>query len=255
MLAVARNGVIAFRNLYRISITQGFLPGGFRLGLDTTVADVWTRVPDPDVAGGWRAARAVLTIVVDVGSRMLVTFNLSLRPIDSGIMRGVLLRAIRQEHNYPGLLSTGVPHEVQVDRGAEHQGLFRETLKRLGIERRVTGDSNPQGNGRVERLIDTINKEVFSSLPGYSPTQRPIDPYAPPENDAKRNLRDLKYEPYRLELPVMALLTLPELEVRILGWATVYNQRPHRSLPANSEPLRQMIAQARQLDHTLTEQE
>lgn len=248
LVAIARHGIAWYRNHYQMSIAQDFVPGGFRLEVDSTVADIWVRIPDASKPGGWDSVRVALTVVQDAGTRMLVTFNCSLHAIDSNIMRGVFRRVVHQERNYPGLLSTGVPYQVALDRGSEHRGLFRETLERLGIEVLVGGDNDPQGRARVERLIGTINREVFGNLPGYSPTHRRFNPHAPAENDAKRNLSQLRYEPYRLELPIQGLRTLSQLEAELLGWATLYNERSHPNLSTESPAIMRMIATAKHLD-------
>ena len=138
---------------------------------------------------------------------MLVTYNLSFKAIDSGILLGTFRRVVNQDANYPGLLSPGVPRKVLVDAGAENQGLFRETLTRLGVEVSVSSGYHPERNGREERLIQTVQTEVLAALPGYAKLHKRFDPYAPAEKEQTRRLGSLKYEPYRLELPVTALLT------------------------------------------------
>jgi hypothetical protein len=200
------------------------------------------------VAGGYRAFRPVLTVIEDVGSRLFVTFNLSLYAIDSGICLGVLGRALNQDQNYAGMPSVGVPHEITLDKGAEHQSVFREALEALTIDVVPRRDNSPRAGAHVESLIGTITTEVFKNLPvGYSACERPFDPYAPADRDVKRNLAALKYDAYKLEVPVEALLTLQELESRIWGWATVYNERPHISLPVDSPAVQAALCQVQRI--------
>jgi hypothetical protein len=183
-------------------------------------------------------------VIEDIGTRLCVAFNLSLVAIDSGIICGTFLRACNQDVQdevHPGLVSPGIPFEVCLDQGSEHRGRFRELLDRLGIEVVPGRENEPEAHAHVERLIESITQRLFRSLPGFSETHKAFNPYAPLEADAKRRVRDLKYDPYRLELPVTALLTLDELEERILAWVTVYNHTPHSGLPTESAALQQMI--------------
>ena len=241
--AMAKRGPTAFRDLTELTSTFLAVLGGMRLSIDSTVLDRWIKVPAPD--GGWQPMRPVLTIIEDVGSRLLVTFNLSLYPIDSGICAAVLGRAIDARQNYPGLMSVGVPYEIALDKGSEHQRRFLEVLDRLQIEPIPRNPDSARGGAHVERLIETITTEVCANRLGYSKTERLIDPYAPSDRDTKRNLSQLKYEPYRLDIPVESLATLSELEVQILAWATLYNARPHPGLEVNSPEIQGLLRSTR----------
>ncbi len=248
LYAMAEHGRGYFRNVFRLSIAQGALPAGYRYEIDSTVADIWVRVPDPRNPGAWLAVRPALTVVQDAGSRALLTFNLALSAIDSGIVLGTVQRAIDPEFNYPGLISLGVPREIAVDEGSEHRGNFSRVMGQLGVEV-INGIPNePQGQAKVERVIRTITTEVLSHMVGYSPIHKRLDPYAPADADAKRTLTKLKYEPVRREVLVEQLPTLPELEAKILAWGSVYNDRPHKGLPSDSPELRQLIELADKLD-------
>lgn len=232
----------AFRSLYQMALDHGVLPGGSALQVDTTVADQWVRVRDASRSSGWRPVRPILTVVQDVGSRLLVTFNCSLKKIDSEIVRGTFLRAVNEEHNYPGLISTGLPQEVWLDRGPEHKGEFENTLKQLGVKVRMNED--PEGRARLENLFDTINSEVLQNRPGYSPTEQPLDPYVAEDGASgdSRNLRSLKYEPRRSNVPVEALDTLADFEHQLLAFATAYNDRPHPGLRANDQAVKKLLS-------------
>ena len=243
LAAMAKGGPTAFRDLTELTTTFLAVLGGVRVSIDSTVLDRWIKVPNGD--GGWEAMRPVLTVIEDVGSRLLVTFNLSLYPIDSGICAAVLGRAIDARQNYPGLMSVGVPYEIALDKGSEHQGQFCDVLNRLQIEVVPRNNDSPRGGAHVERLIGTITTEVCANRLGFSKAERIIDPYAPSDRDTKRNLAQLKYEPYRLDIPVGALVTLSDLEAEILGWATLYNARPHPALEVNSPEIQGLLRSAR----------
>ena len=245
LVALARKGPTWFRDHCEEALSHGIFPGGLRLTIDSTVADAWVKVWVNSV---YIPFRPVLTVVEDVGSRVLVTFNLSLYAIDSGICLGVLGRALNQDRNYPGLPSVDVPHEITMDKGAEHQGAFREALELLGIDVVPRKDNDPRGGAHVESLIGTITEEVFKNLPtGYSACERPFDPYAPADRDVKRNLAALKYDPYKREVPIEALPTLQDLEAAIWGWATLYNERSHVSLPVDSPEVQEGLRRVQRI--------
>lgn len=240
LVAMARMGPTWFRDNCEVALSHGVFPGGQRLALDSTVLDAWIKVW---CETEWRAFRPVLTVVEDVGSRALVTFNLSLFAIDSGICLGTLGRALNQKQNYPGLMSVRVPYEITLDKGAEHQGRFLAALERLQIEVVPRKDNAPRGGAHVERLIGTITTEVVKNIGvGYSKCDRTFNAYAPADSDTKRNLTSLKYESYKREVPVESLMTLERLEARILAWATVYNERPHPALAVNDPRVQACLA-------------
>jgi hypothetical protein len=248
LYAMAQHGEGYFRNLFRLAIGQGALPAGYRYEIDSTVADIWVRVPDPRNPGTWLAVRPVLTVVQDSGSRALLAFNLALSAVDSGIVLGTVQRAIDPAFNYPGLISLGVPREIAVDQGSEHRGGFRRVMLHLGVKVIDGIPDEPQGRAKVERLIRTMTTQVLSHMVGYSPIHKRLDPYASAEADAKRTLTRLKYEPIRREVLVEQFPTLPELEAKLLAWGSLYNDRPHQGLPSDSPELRQLIALADKLD-------
>jgi transposase InsO family protein len=245
LAAIAEHGESYFQAHHRLALSYGYLPGNRRLSIDSTVADLWVRVPDTDAECGWSARRPVLTVIQDVGSRLLVTYGLSLWAIDSGICLALLGRALQPSRNYPGLLSAGIPEEISLDKGAEHQDEFLRVLQKFHITPVPRAPNTPEAGGRLERLIGSIQTEVFSNLVGYSKTDEVFDPYAPPAADTKRGLTALKYDPYRLEVPVMALPTLGQVDSHILGWGVTYNARPHVGLPARDGMLERSIAEAR----------
>lgn len=193
------------------ALAMGALPEGYRYEIDSSIADVRVRVPDPQNPDEWHVVQPVLTVIQDAGSRALLTFDLALSPVDAGGVLKVLRRAIDPRLNFIGLPSPGFPHEVAVDHGVEYQGLFVTVMAALGVT--VSRDmlNEPQVPARVERLIRTITQEVFASVDG--------------------------------------LLTLPELEARILAWALVYNDRSHVGFRSDTCHLPDPISK---LEHSTT---
>lgn len=244
LVAMARMGPTWFRENFELALTHGLLPGGMRFSIDSTVIDLWVRVW---VAGAWKPMRPVLTVLQDVGSRALITFNLSLYPVDSGICVALLGRAFDPARNYPGLPTTYPPHQFTLDKGAEHQGRFLERLKTLGVEIVPRRDNDPRGGAHIERLIGTITTEVFMHQIGYSRCERIFDPYAPADRDMKRSLSQLKYDPFRLEVPVEVLPRLNDLEADLLAWATIYNERPHSALAVDAPETQAVLRSVRRI--------
>jgi hypothetical protein len=76
--------------------------------ITTEVCDLWVKARNWGLVEGWEAISCVLTVVEDVGSRALVTFNLSLVSVDSGIATATLRRAIVPGENYAGLPQVGL---------------------------------------------------------------------------------------------------------------------------------------------------
>lgn len=250
VMSMVREGITGWRNRFRMALPGIDYPAGHRYAVDSTTCDVWIRVRDVTVPGFWRAGRCVLTVVEDVGSRSLLTFNLSLVSVDSGIALGTMRRAVMPDLNYPGLPTVGLPEEVVVDCGPEHLGDFNKSLSEAGVKVRYTTPGTPEDNGPVERVIGTIKTEVFSNLPGFTESYRVFNKYAKVKKENKKNLENLKYQPYRSDVPIMSLLTLEELELRLNAWATVYNARGHSSLKANSQILQEVM----NLDHLLNQE-
>jgi hypothetical protein len=243
-MTIGELGVTGHRSHQEPSIKADQPRGGRRLAIDSTVADIWIRVPSPDHPGRWKPVRPALTVIEDVGSRSVVTFGVSLTAVSSHLMLALFRRAVLQEANWAELVSVPLPLEIVVDAGSEHRGVMQKQLENLRIRIRGREENRPQQNARVERVIQTFGLEVFSHLPGYSKTEKRFEPYGPAEGDVKRSLKSLEYDPYRLEILPEHLLSLRELEAKILGWAVLYNARAHPGLCPNDPQVRSALAEA-----------
>lgn len=244
LLSISKDGVIGYRNRFEPYI-RGDLPlGGERLGIDSTVADIWIRVPSLSDPHAWKAVRPALTVVECVGSRSFITFGLSLVAVNPDLMLAYLRRSLLQEANWRGLVSVPVPREVVTDAGSEHRGAMKAAIRDLKVTHRGRRASRPKDNARTERLIQTVQLEVFTHLTGYSKTEKVFDPYSADEADAKRSLSSLQYDPPRMEVHPESLLTLRELEAKILGWGISYNQRAHPSLCPTDPDVRAALSLA-----------
>jgi hypothetical protein len=244
LVMLARYGLSYFRQHYESALSLGVLPGGYHLAIDSTVLNLWVRVLVSLAPERWVPMRPVLTVVEDVGSRYFATFNLALHAIDSGICLGTLRRALVPGANWPGFLTIQRPRVISFDQGSEHRGQFGRAVKAMGIDVIKRMPNAPKGGAPVERLIQTIETEVLTDMPGYSPRQEPIDPYALKESEGSRRLSQLKYEPYRMEIPVSALCTLGDVAARIAGWGASYNARPHVGLALEPFQVRRLVDEA-----------
>jgi len=97
---------------------------------------------------------------------VLVTFNLSLYAIDSGICLGVLARALNQDRNYPGLHSVAAPHDLDA---------FLTLLKRDGTLCLVGAPAEPHPSPQVFNLILKRRQLAGSLIGGIRETQEMLD--------------------------------------------------------------------------------
>jgi hypothetical protein len=251
--ALATGGKLTYRELYRLTIGgHRWYPGGTRLAFDSTLGDRFVRRRE---GREWVPVRPVLSVVEDLDSRLIVTFNYSFFAVDSEIMLGVFRRAVGLSPNYPGLIQVPVPPTVWVDRGPEHRGRFEKELKLSGIDMIYGAPNDPRLTARLERGIQTLQKGVNAGRIGYAPTQEAFDPYAPDEEDAKRTLRNLKYEGYKLDFHPMQLAEIHDLEAETAAWVSAYNQAPHSSLDMDKEWLAAEAGAARAIARAYNDRE
>ena len=254
VLKLAELGPDGFRTRFRLAFPDHPLPPGLRFAIDTTPADLVARVPDLTDSTGWRLVRVFLTLILDEGSRRLLTFNLSLWPVDSQILLGVLRRVVIPGANYPGLATVQLPPEIRMDAGPEYLGGFRKTIEVMGVEDYV--GRTPEENGRVERLFKTIKDSALGGLPGFIPNHKVTTGYVKTDSEARRKLSQLKYEPIRLSIPQSMVKTVPELEAHLHAWAVAYNRRDHTAFRTSDRALQglRLIQQALHDPHSLEQE-
>lgn len=247
-------GEDGYRSRYRLAFPGHSLPPGVRFAIDTTPPDLVVRVPDLTSETNWTLVRVFLTWIIDEGSRMSLTFNISLWPVDSQILLGTLRKVLVPGANYPGLPTVSPPPEIRMDAGSEYLGGFRQTMTDLGIRTQV--GNVPELNGRVERMFRSINEGALGGLPGYTPTQSATPGYIKSSSEGRRQLSQLKYEPVRVSIPESTVLTLPELEAHLHAWAIAHNARPHSAFRTSDQALNGLrrIQQAIHSPHTLCQE-
>lgn len=251
---LSKLGADGFRSRFRLAFPAHSLPPGLRFAIDTTPADLVARVPDLTDETGWRLVRVFLTLVVDEGSRRILTFNLSLWPVDSQILLGVLRKVVVPGAGYPGLPTVPMPPEIRTDAGPEYLGAFRTTIQAAGITDYV--GRSPEENGRVEKLFRTLKDQALGGLPGFTPNHEVTDGYVKTASEGHRKLTQLKYEPIRLSIPQSMVKTVPELEAHLHAWAVAYNRRPHSAFRSSDRALQglRLIQKALHEPKTLTEE-
>ncbi|TVQ95923.1 MAG: hypothetical protein EA398_16715 [Deltaproteobacteria bacterium] len=235
---VASEGLKGFRSGHRLWLPSHLVPAGQRLALDSTPADIVLRRLSPEDPTRWEMCRPAMTLVEDVGSRTMITFNLSFEPVSADILLSVMRRAFLQEANFPGLISSGVPQELVIDGGSEYEGAFKAEMKRLGVEVLESRSYEPTHNAKAERVIGTVSRSLLPQLPGYSKRESPYAEHRTPDRELRRNP---KYETYKLEVPIESLLTIEEFEEKLLAWSEVYNHSPHSALRADCPDVREAV--------------
>lgn len=184
--------------------------------LDIIVVDPIFRKP---------VGRPYITVALDVFSRMIYGFYLSLDPPSYFSVGQTLLMGIRPKDSYLRRLNIdgswnifGIPGHIilHTDNAMEFQSKQLEfLLGYLGISQQFRPKGKPHYGGHIERFFRTLNEELHR-LPGttFSDVQ-------------KRG----KYRPEE-----EASLTLDELERYIVQWIVgVYHKRPHSSLRKSPE--------------------
>ena len=182
--------------------------------LDIVVVDEKTGEP---------IGRPYLTLAVDVYSRMVYGYYLSLEApgyfsVAQTLLMGILPKdALLEELEVDGKWEIwGIPQKIHVDNAAEFRSSHLERFcKEYGITIDYRPRKTPHYGGHVERLIKTINQEVHN-LPGTTFS-----------NPVERK----EYRPEK-----KAVFTLLELEKWLVHYiVNVYHKRIHSELEMTPE--------------------
>ncbi|MCB1349223.1 MAG: DDE-type integrase/transposase/recombinase [Maritimibacter sp.] len=131
---------------------------------DVTVVDPVTRRP---------LGRPTLTVAIDVNSRMVMGFHLSLEPPSLLSVALCLTHAVMEKTHWltarginTDWAAQGIPRAIYVDNGAEfHAGAFGMACAEYQIDLRHRPPGTPRYGGHIERLIGTMMGAVHL-LPG-----------------------------------------------------------------------------------------
>lgn len=177
--------------------------------VDVTVVDPVTRLA---------VGRPTLTVAIDVNTRMVLGFYLSLEPPSLTAVALCLTHAVMDKSAWlaaRGMANAwpaqGIPKLIHVDNGAEfHAHAFERACSEYGIELAYRPPGTPRFGGHIERLIGTMMGAVHL-LPGshFSNTRERGD----------------------LDSEAEAVMTLRELEVYMaLEITGAYHARVHKAL-------------------------
>jgi putative transposase len=131
-----------------------------------------------------------ITVAIDVYSRCVVAFRVSLDPPSAGVVGLVISRTILPKNAWfekidPTLLVYkapfyGRPAVIHTDNGSDLKAAgVLETLSRYGIDSDLRPTGKPNYGGHIENLVGTLTKRIYG-LPGAKPerTKVPRD-YSP----------------------------------------------------------------------------
>ena len=182
--------------------------------IDHTLADIIVvdEVDRKPIGRPW------LTIVVDVATRMIAGFHLSLdSPSSSSVALAISHAVLPKTADIEGLgidaswPVDGLPHLIHLDNAKEFHGQALERgCQEHGIALKFRPPRMPHFGGHIERLIGTLMGEVHL-LPGTTFSSVEDRGRYPSENRASLTLRDLKH-----------WLTLQVVQI--------YHRRVHRAI-------------------------
>ena len=98
--------------------------------LDSTQLDQRVVCPPGHPKEG-KVVRPWVSLMLDLGSRSALTFEVTLTPPTPATMKSLLRRAWCHGENWPDLPTVPLPQFVRVDAGGEHKGAFQEALRQV----------------------------------------------------------------------------------------------------------------------------
>jgi hypothetical protein len=210
---------------------------------DSTPADEWIRMRDPSNPRLILPERPNVSRLIDVGSRALITFEVTIGPVTADHVLGLIRRAVVPGENWEGLPTVPPPASVRVDGGGEHRGVVATALLSLGVTLDVarSPDAKPERQTFVERLHGTLNRWTSADAVGRTTAAR-VWPDDDSARDAMRGrnhrAREVRRPPVNLEV----LRSCPEFLEQCRRVSVAYNDRRQKGL------LRAERARARVMD-------
>lgn len=179
--------------------------GNERWQADITRLDVWVQARNRN---GWEPSQVWATIALDEHSRTVAGYKLTVDPPTAGTVLRMLRQAI-QPKDHPDWDNHGMPEVLRTDHGGSFTAETVESaLSLLGIEHELNPPNYPQGNGKIERFMGTLDQGCLRGLDGH------MEAIGRSRGAAEKNLEKL--------VPV-------EFIKRVIDdWiASVYHDRPH----------------------------
>jgi hypothetical protein len=195
--------------------------------LDSTQLDMRVVLPPGHPQEG-AVVRPWVSLMLDLGSRAAITFEVTLTPPTPQTMKGLLRRAWCAGENWPGLPTVPLPQHVRVDAGSEHKGVFQKALKAFELDTRVP-KGKPERQAHIERAVKTVFGAAVRGRAGWTAAERVADET---DTSAREHARggNAEREVRRNEIPKKNLLTLTECIERIRQIVLRYNATKHRGL-------------------------
>lgn len=177
---------------------------GARVEMDSSLVDVF--VKDEFVGG---SVRPVLTLIIDVATRCILGWDLSLSHASASKTLSALRHAIVKD---PFCETKAIPTKFYVDNGCEFTNeALKSAADMLGMTAVYCAPRSPDEKPHAERVFKTINLGLFHNLPGTTksnPSQRA-------DYDSEMN----------------ATLTIAELRLCLLKYITeIYHLQIHEGI-------------------------
>ena len=107
--------------------------------------------------------RAYCTVMIDVYSRCILSFVISLIPFSSVTILQALSEAICTPRSLPG----GLPERLIFDNGSDYiSNSIRNMCNKLGVTIEYAPPRNPNTKAHVERFFRTLNSQLVHLIPG-----------------------------------------------------------------------------------------
>lgn len=182
--------------------------------IDSMECPIWV-VPEGSTT---EVVKPWLVTVEDGYSRRIMSVLLTMsRPTSKDVVVAVADAIRVKQLSVEGGEVGGVPEVVHTDNGSEFKNnVLSQGLARLGIRRKFSYPYLKHLNGKVERLQQTIQRQLFARLPGYSQG---------PKSLSRKDI-------YGEEI---AVLGERALLAYLLDWVEEYNStHPHSALGGQS---------------------
>ena len=199
---------------------------------DSTPADEVVSMREPRDPRILVPVRPTVSRLIDVGSRVHVTFEVTVGPLTADHVLGMLRRAVVPGQNWEGLPTLPPPALVRVDGGGEHKSVVEDALRAWGVTIDIARepDAPPERQAHVERLHGTLNARVSADAVGRTKSARVDDGFPLSMRDTMRGRQHRAREVRRGEVPVESLRSLQDFLDATLHGAVHYNRTPHKGI-------------------------
>lgn len=226
---IAHEGEGAFAEDARLHLGMAPMAPGALHSFDSSPADEWVRVRDEKAPLGWRVDRPIVTRVLDVGSRVALSFEVCLGAVTSGVVRSALRRCYCPGENWEGLPTVTMPTRVIADMGSEHRDEVEAVFTEFGLSTKGM-PLPPEAHAHVERVHRTLNAQTSRAELGRTTTARIAGADDTSTREHARSRKARAREERRPEVPMMALRTLADYVQACRATMVAYNCAPHRGI-------------------------